>query len=175
MYTNEEFGDIYRKYRRFSVGIAYKIVKDMEIAEDISQEVFFQLYRLGEKLDLQNEEKIRALIAIASANKAKDHMKSVYAKRVSSLGEATEALESDPGADLDAVILQKESNEYRKMALMRYRNVNPMNYAILIKVKYLDIPVKNVAEEYGITENNVNNRILRARIWLETELHRIYH
>ena len=175
MHTNEEFDGIYRKYRRFSVGIANKLVKDLEIAEDISQEVFFQLYRMGERLDFQNEEKVRALIAVSTANKAKDYLKSVYARRVSSVGEKTEYLEPDLGADLNAVILKKESDEYRKMALMRYRNINPMNYEILIKVKYLDIPPETIAEEYGITKNNVNNRILRARIWLETELHRIYH
>ena len=48
-----------------------------------------------------------------------------------------------------------------------------MNYDILIKVAYFEIPPEVVAEEYEITRNNVNNRILRTRKWMRKELNKL--
>ena len=36
------------------------------------------------------------------------------------------------------------------MVLRRFRKEQPMNYEILIQVKYLEISVETVAEEYGL-------------------------
>ena len=72
---NEDFNDIYRKYHRFSVKSAYRLVKDRMLAEDISQEVFYHLYEIMDTLDLGNEEKLRALIFIATVNKTKDYLR----------------------------------------------------------------------------------------------------
>ena len=60
------------------------------------------------------------------------------------------------------------------MALEKLRRKNQMNYEIFVKVKYMDIPPEMVAEEYEITKNNVNNRILRTRLWLKKELSKMY-
>ena len=80
MKFNEDFKDIYQKYQRFSAGIAFKIVKDKAAADDISQEVFYHLYKLGEKLDLADEERVRSLIATATVNKAKDYFRKAHVK-----------------------------------------------------------------------------------------------
>ena len=43
-----------------------------------------------------------------------------------------------------------EEKEYAKLVLQEdFRVANPMNYEILIKVKYLDISPDEVAKEYG--------------------------
>ena len=68
------------------------------------------------------------------------------------------------------IIVHNEDVENRNRALIRLREQNPVNYDILIKVAYFEIPPEVVAEEYGITNNNVNNRILRTRKWLRKEL-----
>ena len=174
MSTNEDFEGIYKQYRRFSIRLAFKIVHNEETAKDVCQDVFTQLFRMGDRLKLEKEEKVRALIVVSTVNRAKDYMKSAYARNI----DGSEMDPEHPGKafapDLDAVILNMEENQYRKMVLMRYRNINPMNYEILVKVKYLEIPTDIVAEQYGLTRNNVNNRILRARLWLEKELQKLY-
>ena len=78
---NEDFNDIYRKYHRFSVKSAYRLVKDRMLAEDISQEVFYHLYEIMDTLDLGNEEKLRALIFIATVNKTKDYFKKLWKRQ----------------------------------------------------------------------------------------------
>ena len=78
------------------------------------------------------------------------------------------------GIILEARMLRMEEKKYRKLVLARLRDKNPMNYDILMKVKYYGIPPDSVAAEYGITRNNVNNRIRRTRIWIAEELSRLY-
>ena len=173
MFTNEDFEDIYKKYHKFSVKIAYKIVKDAELAKDISQDVFYHLYTLGDYLDIENEDKMRGLITVSTTNKAKDYVKSAYAKRVSS-SDRIEELDVSVVPDAEAAILSMEKNEYKKMVLMRFRDYNPENFDILMKVKYFGIPSSVVAKEYGITVNNLNGRILRARLWLKAEYMKLY-
>lgn len=48
------------------------------------------------------------------------------------------------------------------------------DYEILIQVKYLEISVETVAEEYGLTKSGVNNRIYKAKRWLQEEFRKVY-
>ena len=80
----------------------------------------------------------------------------------------------DKGCSPEEQILRIEKSMYQKMVLARLREKNKLNYDIIIKVKYMGISPDDVAEEYGITRNNVNNRILRAKNWLIEELRRCY-
>jgi RNA polymerase sigma-70 factor (ECF subfamily) len=175
MNTNEEFLAIYDKYLRFSVSVAKQIVKDEGLAEDVAQDVFCYLYRVADDLDLSNERKIRALILTATHNKALDYLKKPHVKTEIFPSESEENEYEVSGENLEELVLRKEANVYRAKVLQKLRKKNPMNYEILIKVKYMDIPPDVVAQEYGITRNNVNNRILRTRIWLQKELLSIYN
>ena len=56
----------------------------------------------------------------------------------------------------------------------RFRKKQPINYEILIQVKYLEISVETVAEEYGLTKSGVNNRIYKAKRWLQEEFRKVY-
>ncbi len=175
MKFNEDFKDIYQKYQRFSAGIAFKIVKDKAAADDISQEVFYHLYKLGEKLDLADEERVRSLIATATVNKAKDYFRKAHVKMELCV------MNDDAGKEIEdrkynpeARMLRIEEKEYRKLVLERLYDKNPMNYDILMKVKYYGIPPDTVAAEYGITRNNVNNRIYKTKIWIAEEMSKLY-
>ncbi len=60
--------------------IAYHNVKSKSDAEDLVQEVFLQLIR---KMDrFENHEHLKAWLIRATINKCKDHVKSVWFKRV---------------------------------------------------------------------------------------------
>lgn len=175
MKKNEDFEDIYLKYRKFSVNVALKIVKNKAVAEDISQEVFYKLYRLGEKLDLKNEAKIKSLIFTTTVNSTKDYYKKSYVKREQLVEEEAEEEAGDERYNPEARLLRMEEEEYRKLVLQKLHDKNPVNYDILIKTKLMGISPDSVAEEYGFTRNNVNNRILRTKAWIKEELFKIYH
>lgn len=173
MNRNEDFTEVYKKYIGFSLGLAYKIVKDRDMAEDVVQDAFCKLYRLGDRLDLSDEQKVKALVAIATANRAKDYLKKSYNRLELDTDEIFGEKAGEVGPNLEDDILAMETNKYKKMVLMRFREHNPESYDILMKVKYLNIPAKDVAEEYGYSRNSINNRILRAREWLNKELEKL--
>lgn len=173
--SNEDFQDIYIKYRKFSAGVAYKMIKDKAMAEDICQDVFYKLYTTNIEIDLSNERKLHALILKATINMTKDYLKKAYAKWEScELDDADWKEIEDRRNNPEARMLYLEEREYRNQVLECLRKENPMNYEILMKTKVLGIPPDFVAEEYGITRNNVNNRILRTKRWLDEELLRAY-
>lgn len=76
--------------------------------------------------------------------------------------------------DAEEELLRKEKNKFMYMVLERFREEQPVNYDILIQVKYLDVPVEVVAEEYGLTKSGVNNRIYKAKRWLKEEFRKVY-
>lgn len=171
---NEDFEDVYQKYHKFSVRNARKIVKDRMAAEDISQDVFFRLYEIRETLDLSCEKMLRSLIFMATVNKAKDYLKKPGNKfECSGLDELEYAEPYGKHLDPEEIIIHKEDVEFRNRVLISLREKNPMNYDILIKVACFEIPPEAVAEEYEITRNNVNNRILRTRKWMRKELNKL--
>lgn len=169
--NNENFRIIYEKYREFSVNAANKIMKNRTVAEDICQEVFFHLYEIRDTLDFSNEKKIRSLIFTATGNKCKDYFKKPWRKR-ENYGTDDREYRSveDEKTDPEKILLRREEMEYRKQVLEKLRREQPLNYEILIKTKYFEIPPDLVAEEYGITRNNVNNRVLRTRKWISKEM-----
>ena len=76
----------------------------------------------------------------------------------------------DERGDPEAQLLRMEEETYQRLVLRKLRMRNPQNYDILIKTKMHRIPASEVAEEYGITTNNVNNRNLRSKAWIIEEL-----
>ena len=173
--NSEEFREFYQEYFEFSKRIAAGVVKNHSTAEDISQEVFCYFYKIRERLDNTNERMLHALVVVESTNKARDYLRKAHVKKeVSPLDEVTKRERVKKAESAEAMVLGIETCEYMSMAFEKLRRKNRMNYEIFMKVKYMDIPPEVVAEEYGITRNNVNNRILRTKLWLREELSKMY-
>lgn len=174
---HRDFRAFYKKYFGYSLSIAKEIVKNTDLAQDIAQEVFCSLFQQRGNLKLKkNEKMLYGLVKRATVNKALDYQKYGHIRR--ELTAEEDFMEDnlvDEECNLEARILQMEEKEYAKLVLQRLRVANPMNYEILIKVKYLDISPDEVAREYGLTRNGVNNRIFRTKQWIEREMSRIYH
>ena len=51
----ENFDDFYDHYQGFSAYVAFCISEDYELSKDISQEVFLALFKVKEKLDLNEK------------------------------------------------------------------------------------------------------------------------
>ena len=79
--NNAECQEFYEKYYEFSTRIANKIVKSHVVAEDISQETFFNLYKIKDALDCSSELRLQGLVAKAVVNKARDYLRKNYTKR----------------------------------------------------------------------------------------------
>ena len=170
--NNAEFQEFYEKYYEFSTRIANKIVKSHVVAEDISQETFFNLYKIKDALDCSSELRLQGLVAKAVVNKARDYLRKNYTKReilqMDQIGQE-KYMESVEDQFLDV-----EKKKYMFKALENLRKKNKKNYEIYVAIKILDIPPERVALVYKMSKNNVNNRIYRTKQWLMEEYTRIY-
>lgn len=146
-----DYEDFYLKYRKVAKSYAYGILNDWYMADDISQEVLYKMYTMRNELNFENEKMLYALIRRAAVNKAMDYKKKSSTKHEFSCHDET------------ASILDR-----------RIHVEQPLNYEILIQVKFMDVSVEAVAEEFGLTKSGVNNRIYKAKRWLKEEYEKAY-
>lgn len=173
--TKEELGVLYDEYHKFSADIIYRIIKDWSETEALCNDVFYRIYNMGEKLDTSDEARLRAFIAIASKNSALDYLKRAYVmyEQCTVNDESGEGILDDRFIP-EEKLLNTEKAFYQQMVLSRLREKNELSYDIIMKVKCLDISPDDVAKEYGMTRNAVNNRVFRAKRWLIKEMRKIY-
>lgn len=172
---NQTYEEFYLKYRKISKTYAYGILHDWNMADDVSQDVLYKMYNMRKGLNVDNEKMMYSLIRRSSVNKAMDYKKKPSSRHEFVCTEdISEILEVRRSVDAEEVILRKEKKEFMYMVLERFREEQPLNYEILIQVKYLDIPVEIVAEEFGLTKSGVNNRIYKAKRWLKEEFRKVY-
>lgn len=172
---NQTYEEFYLKYRKISKAYAYGILYDWNMADDVSQDVLYKMYNMRKGLNVDNEKMMYSLIRRSSVNKAMDYKKKSSSRHEFVCTEdISEILEVRRSVDAEEVILRKEKKEFMYMVLERFREEQPLNYEILIQVKYLDIPVEIVAEEFGLTKSGVNNRIYKAKRWLKEEFRKVY-
>lgn len=175
MMTNDEFADFYRRYFEYSKKVAFQVVKNEASAEDICQDVFCNLYKMRERLETEDERRLHALVVKATTNKARDYLRKLYVKHEVAPLDGME-VEKKAGwkENGETYMLGLEESRYLKQVFQKLWVRNRLNYEIFVMVKVMDIPPEVVAEEMNLTRNNVNNRILRTKLWIKAEMKRIY-
>lgn len=174
MNKSEDFKEIYEEFQRFSVEVAFQIVKDNAMAEDISQDTFVNLYKKRNFLNLSNKRLMKALIFSSTCNMAKDYLRKSYVKRETNFEEGQEERIEAEAYNTEDVILFLEKKDYLIEVLKKLKKKNLKNYSIYMKVKYQDISQEEVAKEYGMTTHNVANRIHRIKRWIDKEMEKLY-
>lgn len=171
----ENFDDFYDQYQKFSIQVAFCHVRDHELAEDISQEVFTAFFRGKDRLDYSDTRRLKVLVTKATINKCIDHIrKSSSGIEVYIIDDERNWYEpADESNNPAARLLRIEERRYWGIVLNRLRQKNPMNYDIWVKTRYDGMSAAEVADEYGITPNNVCNRNLRSKVWMIREYEKI--
>ena len=82
--NEEQFTGIVRQYERLVYTVCYQFTRDHHIAEDLAQETFLSAYA---HLDACPPDSMKPWLCRIAANKAKDHLKSAYNRRVSAQSE----------------------------------------------------------------------------------------
>ncbi len=150
------FEEIVRLYQRRVYGVALRIVRAPDVADDIAQEAFLRAWRSLDRFDL--ERPFGPWVCQIAANLAVNHVRSPRA-REQGLPEAhgeTKAAEPGPlGALLDAEgarVLEAAMAglPQEQRAVLVLRAVEEMSYA-------------EIAEALGISLGTVMSRLYRAR------------
>jgi RNA polymerase sigma-70 factor (ECF subfamily) len=156
--------NIYFEYQNLVYSVAVSIIKDVQLAEDIVQEVFITLYfKAG---DIRDRKKIKHWLARTTTNRAIDFLRS--SKKVVTLSEDFfEQLPNNTWADPFTEMDKKELTREIHKAI----NKLPGDMQALIFLYYFQgIQQKEIAEIMGIALGTVKTRLRRARLAIKSHL-----
>ena len=161
---NRAFEDLITIYKKYVFAICYKLLKDVHLAENLSQETFLQVYLSIAKFDNKN---FKIWIGRIATNKCIDYIRKEKAqtKVVEVLKETVEETKSDENPIHN--ILHKEKNEI----ILNGINKLPDKYGkVLIKYYIENKDYNTIADEEGIKPRTVETRLYRAKKILKNSM-----
>lgn len=163
----EKFDEIYSKYYRLSLKVAYSVIHDMDLAQDICQEVFVTMFF---KLDEIDEIYAKAWILAYSKRIAVDFCRKSYNRHevVSEILETgnTVSWSGNP----EELILRKELCRKKLNIFMSLKNKNEVWFDLIRRVVVNEENPVSVASDYGMSVKYMRTLISRARHWMRKEL-----
>ena len=104
-----EFDRLVQKYQSLVYTICHQLVPDEGDAQDLTQETFLAAWRNMSRCPVGYEKQWLARIA---SNKAKDYLRSAWARRMNTPGDAVLALEgAPPGSEPETQLLEALGEE----------------------------------------------------------------
>lgn len=133
--------------------VCYLILKDINSAEDVTQEVFISVYKYFSKF--KEKSSLYTWINKIAINKCRDELK----KNTEYISfEDYKELEADSNTEKDVLNSVKGDKIKSCIFLMKplYREVITLYY-------YQDLSIKEICEVLGENENTVKSRLIRGR------------
>ncbi|MDF2548557.1 MAG: polymerase, sigma-24 subunit, subfamily [Anaerosolibacter sp.] len=157
LYSEEFQHSSYKAYYSSVFKTAYYIVKDKEIAKELTNEAFFKAFKNIDSLD--DKSKFKQWICVIAANLAKNHIKKNA--KITLVGD----IEIFPNTAIneDSVSKVIETEETRKEVQEALAKLDPDSKEILILRYYNDLPYKYIADHLGLKMGTVKARINRAK------------
>ena len=150
----QDFENIVRQYEKLVFTVCYQLVRDHHEAQNLTQETFLSAYRHID--DYQGENYKPWLIRIAS-NKAKDHLRSAYFRRVDVTDEMEDRI-TGTGASAEELALSSETVRIIREKILSLEEPYHM-VAVLFFLK-------------GLTPEEIADRLGRPRKTVQTQLYR---
>ena len=157
--TSAEFSGVVRQYQKLVYTICYQLVQDPQTAEDLTQETFLAAYT---HIDRCAAEYLKPWLAKIAANKARDHLKSAWNRKVSTPGDdALPVLPAGPpGGAHDPEALAVSADETQAIRRM----------VLELKEPYLQVASLYFLQQQTVEE--IAQRTQRPPKTVYTQLHR---
>ncbi|WP_422124511.1 RNA polymerase sigma factor [Planococcus sp. X10-3] len=162
MQRKMEFQEVYEAYSEQVYRYIFYLLRDKELSEDLTQDVFLKVYR---NLDQFNQDStIVTWILKIARNLTYDYLRR---KRIVSFLHIESQSHSSEERSPEESFLTKESAEYLYISMGRLKR----DYQeVLILRKINDFSIKETAEILGWTENKVQTKTARAFKKLRAEM-----
>lgn len=166
--TNEQFGTVVEQYQKLVYTICYQMVRDHFEAQNLCQETFLSAYT---HIDRCREEDMKPWFCRIAANKAKDHLKSAYVRRVQLAREDQEGMESGPGpaapdlesAPDDLYIVSEGAENIRAIIRSLHEPYLKVSVLYFLEEKSID----EIAQALGRPRKTVQTQLYRAKLTLQ--------
>ncbi|WP_419503629.1 RNA polymerase sigma factor [Candidatus Allofournierella excrementavium] len=166
--TNAQFATLVEQYQRLVYTVCYQLVQDHQLAEDLTQDTFVSAFT---HMDSCPPEHYKPWLARIAANKARDHLKSAWARRVSAPGDEGFPQSPPPGTAAppgpeDLAVTEDEAAAIRQMVRS-------------LREPYLQVSVMYFLEERSVEEisralrrppKTVHTQLFRAKKMLQQQI-----
>lgn len=166
--NDEEFGQMITQYERLVYTICYQFTKDHHTAQDLAQDAFLSAYA---HLDSCPPENPKAWLARIATNKAKDHLKSAYHRRVYAADD--DSIPKDKG-----VLFGKEELP-EDVTIAKEEAESISGHILALKEPYHQVAVLFFLHEHSVEEisaalgrppKTVHTQLYRAKQMLRTTI-----
>ena len=145
----ESFGILYERYHSSMVALAYSMLGDMEMAEDVAQEVFAAACR--DIANLKSKEKFAAWLAGICRNTTRQMLRSKSRDIIPADGQVVVSSPNDG------------DNQYRTVVNHAIRELKPAERELIVLRYYDNLPYERIASVLDISVQAVNGRLTRAK------------
>jgi RNA polymerase sigma-70 factor (ECF subfamily) len=150
------FEEVVRRYRRRVFGVAVRIVRSPEAAEDVSQEAFVRAWRSLDRFELGRP--FGPWVCRIAANLALNHVRSPRAREQPLPEDHAEQPEGSPNPL--ALVLDGEARRVLDEAM---GGLPAEQRAVLVLRVYEEFSYEEIAETLGLSPGTVMSRLFRAR------------
>ena len=166
--TQQQFAALVTQYEKLVYTICYQMVRDHHTAQDLAQETFLSAYR---SIDTCPPEYTKPWLARIATNKAKDHLKSAYHRRMyptedEALPEAGSALFLRPEQPEDTAQQQDMLAHIQKHILLLEEPYHKVSVLYFLEEK----TVEEIAVLLGRPSKTVHTQLYRAKHLLQQNL-----
>jgi len=153
----DEFAALVHRHSQFVFRVAFSVLRNVQDAEDVVQETFLKIYRLGSWSGIKDE---RAFLARAAWRLA-----------VSRIRRAAAGQPSEEAADMSPNAEESLIQEASDVVLHRFVDALPLELRLPLALSTVDgMKSAEIAKVMGIPEGTVRSRLLRARGILRKKL-----
>lgn len=144
--------------------LVYTYVKNKDVAEDLTQEIFIKCYR---NLHQYNRKaKLKTWLWRIAVNHCKDYLKSWYARNILALDEQARSSISRK-EEVENTVIQREEDEQLSSAVMDLPDI----YREVIYLYYFEeLTIKDLSYMTRLNQNTVKTRLKRAKELLKERL-----
>lgn len=164
---NREFDEIYGKYKNLVLKAAYTYSGNLDVAEDITQNTFLQLYIF---YDDMNHSNIKSWLYTTAKNFALNYRKKakreVLEEGVNDDSIIQDFVESAEDEVMEG-LLDMDRSELHERIFQALLNRNRRWYDAIMLSYYMEIPQTKVAEEMGVSVEVLHSLLHRAKDWIK--------
>jgi RNA polymerase sigma-70 factor (ECF subfamily) len=148
---------VMNQYGSSIVKLAYSYVKDFNIAEDISQEVFVTYFKCLDSF--RGESSVKTYLYRIAINKCKDYLKSWNYRKVK-ISEMFGRVNADPKSTPEQALIEKEYT----VDLVGHVLALPLKYReVVFLFYYEELALKDISSFLQINLSTVKTRLTRGK------------
>lgn len=154
--NNEKSIDLlFDKYYTYLCNVIYRVINDSDYAEDIVQEIFMDIWRKRETLNVQTS--LRAYLRRAAVNRSLNHIR----KQRMKFAEDENAVLAIESSSIDGQVTM-EKNELEKRIHESIDALPPKCKLVFSMSRFENMSYQEIADALGISIKTVENQISKA-------------